>query len=153
MNVKRIVFRFSPNGPCSPDEMGVEKLTITPNTISYDWKLPQPIDKAYGTKAVREELPKEEWERHRKWFHKTDHPEFYEDFNYIAEHVLTYIRDREEVIYPMDGVSETVILTLENGLKVSKDIGVNSDIFGECYQFLVRWIPPYEGLEFMYVSV
>jgi hypothetical protein len=153
MNVKRIVFKFSPNGPCSPDEMYVEKLTITTNTISYDWKLSQPIDKVYDFKAVREELPKEEWDRHRNWFHKTNHPEFYKDFYYIAEQVMAYIRDREEVIYPVDGCSAEVILTLENGLKVSKDIGVDNDIFGECYRFLVRWFPPYEGMQFVSVFV
>lgn len=142
MRAKRIVFKSSPNGPCLVDDIFVEKLTVTPNTISYDWKLPPRTH--HGMEEISEN--ETEWARHRKWFYKTNHPKFYEDFNCMAEKVKNYIRNGEEVIYPCDGASYEIVLTLEDGTKIAKDVGVNSDILDECHALFINWLPPQEVL-------
>lgn len=143
MNVKRIVFKTWSVGMCSAEDMFMEKLTVTENGISYDWKTPQPF--AYERKQSKEiRDPESEWAWHKKWSYKTNHPEFPKDMKRMAKIIEKFIEEITIFSHSGPGSMHAVILTLEDGRKIKKEYDDDYGDLQGCFEVMVRWLPTRE---------
>lgn len=150
MNVKRIVFKTWSGGMCLAEDMFMEKLTVTENGISYDWKTAPPI--VYEGKQLKEiRDPESEWAWHKKWSYKTNHPEFPKDMKRMAKIIEKFI---ETEYFPCSdgGYMHAVILTLEDGRKITKECYDGYEDLQGCFEIMVRWLPSREIYLFMEIA-
>ena len=122
--VVRILIKGT-SGYCSIVNAYSDKVTITPNSISYEYK------------------PYEEMDANRpvKWSYRTSNPAFQELFEKVAD-ILTW----EEEYFVTDIGSTTFVVTYDDKTRVQKDLLLFRDDFAECFALVKKMVPGLEAV-------
>ena len=131
MKAKRIVIK-STSGYCPGYLAYKDRLTITPNSISYE-RIPhfEDEDNLFNS--------------HEKWSYKTTSYRFPLVFKEIARAVDNVIK-REVLDYYTDVGTTEFIVTYENGSKVARSFELPADEFAECFKIIRELIPVTENI-------
>ena len=130
MKAKKIVIK-SASGYCPVDYAYRDKLTITPNSIAYEYKPYLEDDNALNP--------------YRKWSYKTTNADFVLVFEKIAGAVDEILKRDQEPMY-CDSGDIDFIVTYEDGSKAVRDFGVPADEFEECFKIISEIIPVTEEI-------
>ena len=117
------------SGYCSIVDAYSDKVTLTPNSISYEYK------------------PYEEMDTNRpvKWSYRTGNPAFQELFERVAEKVADILTWEEEY-FVTDIGSTTFVVTYDDKTRVQKDLLLFRDDFAECFALVKRMVPGLEAV-------
>ena len=125
MKTKKIVIK-STSGFCSVEYAYSDKLTITANSIAYEYKPYLKSDNSFNV--------------YRKWSYKTTNSTLGLAFEKIAVAVDEILSRDQEVMY-CDCGTMNFIVTYEDGNKVVREFGVPADEFAECFKIIREIIP------------
>ena len=130
MKTKKIVIK-STSGYCPVDYAYNDKLTMTANSITYEYK---PYLENDNSLNVR-----------RKWSYKTTNSIFSLVFEKIAEAVDETLSRDQEAMY-CDCGNIDFIVTYDDGNKVARKFGVPADEFADCFKIIKEIIPVTEDV-------
>ena len=130
MKAKRIVIK-STSGYCPVDYAYRDKLTITPNSIAYEYKPYLEDDNVLNP--------------YRKWSYKTTNADFVLLFEKITGAVEEILKRDQEPMY-CDSGNIDFIVTHEDGSKATREFGVPADEFEECFKIISEIIPVTEDI-------
>ena len=119
MKTKKIVIK-STSGFCPVDYAYNDKLTITANSIAYEYK---PYLESDNSLNVR-----------RKWSYKTTNSIFSSAFEKIAVAVNEILSRNQKAMY------------CDSGNKVARELGVPADEFADCFKIIQEIIPVTEDV-------
>lgn len=125
MRIIRIVIKgASGYGPV--DEAYKDKVTLTPSSISYEYK-PHP-------------LAQSETNIYRKWSYKTNSPAFNVLYEAIAAKTPEYLHDDDELLVLDTGPTE-IVVTFEDKHKESVHHFCPSEYFADYFQLIKKLVP------------
>lgn len=130
MKAKRIVIK-STSGYCPVDYAYSAKLTITPNSIAYEYKPYLEGDNILNL--------------HKKWSYKTTSENFGFVFEKIAGAVDEILKRDQEPMY-CDCGDIDFIVTYDDGSKATREFGVPADEFADCFKIISEIIPVTEDV-------
>lgn len=130
MKTKKIVIK-STSGFCPVDYAYNDKLTITANSIAYEYK---PYLESDNSLNVR-----------RKWSYKTTNSIFSSAFEKIAVAVDEILSRDQKAMY-CDSGNIDFIVTYDDGNKVARELGVPADEFADCFKIIKEIIPVTEDV-------
>ncbi len=122
--IKIVIKGTSGYGPI--DEAYTDKVTITADSISYEYK-PHPQSQL-------------ETNIYRKWSYRTTSPIFRELYRRVAEMVPQYLTDNVMPFVKDTGKTE-IIATYEDGHKKKADYFCSSDFFKEWFLLIKKLVP------------
>ena len=125
MKTKKIVIK-SASGFCPVDYAYNDKLTITANSIAYEYKPYLESDNSLNVC--------------RKWSYKTTNSIFSLAFEKIAMAVDEILSRDQEAMY-CDGGNIDFIVTYDDGKKTAREFGVPADKFADCFKIIREIIP------------
>lgn len=128
MNVKKIVIKGA-SGYGHLDEAYEDKLIITPDSISYEYK-PHPESKL-GTNI------------YRKWNYKTTSPLFKELYHQVSEMLPKYLYS-EDILFATDIGQTEITATFEDGHREKTNYYCPSEYFAEWFQVIKQMVPACE---------
>lgn len=124
--IARILIKGT-SGYCSILDAYSDKVTITPDSISYEYK---PYEEMDGNRAV-------------KWTYRTNNPTFRALFEEVAEKVAA-ILVRDEEYFVFDIGSTTFAVTYDDKTRVKREFYLFSDDFADCFALVREMIPSLE---------
>ena len=130
VKTKKIVIK-STSGFCSVEYAYNDKLTITANSIAYEYKPYLESDNSLNV--------------HRKWSYKTANSIFSLAFEKIAMAVDEILSRDQEAMY-CDCGNIDFIVTYDDGNKVAREFGVPADEFADCFKIIREIIPVTEDV-------
>lgn len=130
MKTKKIVIK-STSGYCPVDYAYNDKLTMTANSITYEYK---PYLENDNSLNVR-----------RKWLYKTTSSILSLAFEKIAVAVDEILSRDQEAMY-CDCGNIDFIVTYDDGNKVARKFGVPADEFADCFKIIKEIIPVTEDV-------
>ena len=131
MKITRIAVKgASGYGPV--DEAYEDKVTITPSSISYEYK-PHPY--AHSDTHI-----------HRKWSYTTSSPVFRELFEAIAAKVPEYLYNNDEVLMALDIGPIDLVATFEDKHKESLHLFCPSEYFADLFRLIKQMVPGCEDI-------
>ncbi len=130
MKAKRIVIK-STSGYCPVDYAYRDKLTITPNSIAYEYKPYLEGDNILNP--------------HRKWSYKTTNENFGLVFEKIAGAVDEILKRDQEPMY-CDCGDIDFIVTYDDGSKATREFRAPADEFADCFKIISEIIPVTEDV-------
>ena len=130
MKTKKIVIK-STSGYCPVDYAYNDKLTMTANSITYEYK---PYLENDNSLNVR-----------RKWSYKTTSSILSLAFEKIAVVVDEILSRDQEAMY-CDCGNIDFIVTYDDGNKVARKFGVPADEFADCFKIIKEIIPVTEDV-------
>lgn len=128
MKTKKIVIK-STSGFCPVDYAYNDKLTITANSIAYEYKPYLESDNSLNVC--------------RKWSYKTTNSIFSLAFEKIAMAVDEILSRDQEAMY-CDSGNIDFIVTYDDGKKTAREFGVPADEFADCFKIIREIIPATE---------
>ena len=114
----------SESGYCCVEEVYSDKITITKDSIRYEYNPMIESDKNV----------------HRKWSYKTTSPIFQKLFKEAAlavEPILSW----EEMIFVADSGNTTFTVTYDDKTKKTRDFFLSGDEFKECFSIIKQMVP------------
>ena len=129
MKVKTIVIK-STSGYCSVDEAYNDKLTITANSIGYEY-VPSADDSIIN--------------EYQKWSYKTISSNYAHMFEMVANFIDKKIEDNLE-LYWTDCGTTSFVMTYEDGSTMIRDFPFPADDFEECFEVIRKIIPATEEI-------
>ena len=130
MKTKKIVIKAHLDF-CPVDYAYNDKLTITANSIAYEYKPYLESDNSLNV--------------HRKWSYKTTNSIFSLAFEKIAVAVDEILSRDQEAMY-CDCGNIDFIVTYDDGNKVAREFGVPADEFVDCFKIIREIIPVTEDV-------
>ncbi len=130
MKAKKIVIK-STSGYCPVDYAYSDKLTITSNSIAYEYKPYLEGDNIFNP--------------HRKWSYKTTNENFGLVLEKIAVAVDEILNRDQEAMYCGSGDIDFIV-TYDDGGKATRGFGVPADEFAECFKIISEIIPVTEDI-------
>lgn len=130
MKTKKIVIK-STSGFCPVEYAYSDKLTITSNSIAYEYKPYLESDNSFNV--------------YRKWSYKTTNSIFGLTFEKIAVAVDEILNRDQEAVY-CDCGNIDFIVTYEDGNRVTREFGVPADEFADCFKIIREIIPVIEDV-------
>ena len=131
MKITRIAVKgASGYGPV--DEAYEDKVTITPSSISYEYK-PHPY--AHSDTNI-----------HRKWSYTTSSPVFRDLFEAIAAKVPEYLYNNDEVLMALDIGPIDLVATFEDKHKESLHLFCPSEYFADLFRLIKQMVPGCEDI-------
>lgn len=128
MDIKRIVIKgASGYGPL--DEAYEDKLIITPDSISYEYK-PHPESKC-------------DINIYRKWSYKTTSPLFKELYHQVSEMLPKYLYS-EDILFATDIGPTEITATFEDGHREKINFYCPSEYFVEWFRVIKQMVPTCE---------
>ncbi len=125
MNIMKIVIKGA-SGYSSVDEAYEDKVTITENSIAYEYK-PHPESKL-------------ETNIYRKWTYKTTSPLFRQLYRQVADGAPKYLYN-DDVLFATDIGPTEIIVTFEDGQKEKVNYFCPSEYFKEWFQVIKQMVP------------
>lgn len=125
MEAKRIVIKGA-SGYCSVDEAYEDKLIITPDFISYEYK---PHPKSNLDTNI-----------YRKWSYKTTSPLFKELYRQVTEMLPRYLYS-EDILFVTDIGPTEIIATFEDGHREKTNFYCPSEYFVEWFRVIKQMVP------------
>ena len=124
--IARILIKGT-SGFCSVYEAYSDKVTVTPDSISYEYK------------------PYRESDAHRpfKWSYRTTNPRFRELFGQVAEKVAAILVQDEEY-FATDVGPTTFVVTYDDKTRSRREFSASGDCFAECFGLLQEMVPSLE---------
>lgn len=124
--IARILIKGT-SGFCSVYQAYSDKLTVTPDSISYEYK------------------PYRESDAHRpfKWSYRTINPTFRELFGRVAEKVAAILVQDEDG-FATDVGPTTFVVTYDDKTRFQKEFFGPDDRFTECFGLLQEMVPSLE---------
>ena len=166
MNVKRITIKGESGFWQSYDPFR-EKITLTSNSISYEWWKLRPFEISCGESSgddlhcenfkdndpLLENWKKDlKWWNHKKWSYRSENPEFHTKFQMISEEVMKIMGDGER-FFCLDAGMYEFILTWEDGSKTSMSTFSVSECFPNIFTLIEQLIPSLELASYREFSV
>lgn len=131
MKITRIAVKgASGYGPA--DEAYEDKVTITPSSISYEYK-PHP----YAQSAAN---------IHKKWSYTTNSPAFRELFEAIADKTPEYLYNNDDVLMALDIGPIDLVATFEDKHKESLHLFCPSEYFADLFRLIKQMVPGCEDI-------
>ena len=131
MKIVRIVIKgASGYGPV--DEAYEDKVTLTPSSISYEYK-PHPCAQS-------------ETNIHKKWSYKTTSPAFAELFAEIAAKTPEYLHNNDDVLMALDIGPIDLVATFEDKQKESLHLFCPSEYFADLFRLIKQMVPGCEDI-------
>ena len=131
MEIIRIVVKGA-SGYGSVDEAYEDKVTLTPTSISYEYK-PHPYAQS-------------ETNIHKKWSYTTNSPLFRELFEAIAAKVPDYLYNDDEVLMALDIGPIDIVVTFEDKHKESLHLFCPSEYFADLFRLIKQMVPGCEDI-------
>ena len=131
MEIIRIVVKGA-SGYGSVDEAYEDKVTLTPTSISYEYK-PHPYAQS-------------ETNIHKKWSYTTNSPLFRERFEAIAAKVPDYLYNDDEVLMALDIGPIDIVVTFEDKHKESLHLFCPSEYFADIFRLIKQMVPGCEDI-------
>ncbi|MDO4651042.1 MAG: hypothetical protein Q4B26_20585 [Eubacteriales bacterium] len=125
MDLKRIVIKGA-SGYGTLDEAYEDKVTITADSISYEYK-PHPESKL-------------ETNIHRKWTYKTTSPIFKELYQKVSD-MAPYYLNNDQVLMATDIGPTEIVVTYEDGHKERVNYFCPSEFFREWFVVIKQMVP------------
>ena len=119
------------SGYCSVDDAYEDKVTLTPSSISYEYK-PHP-------------LAQSETNIHKKWSYKTNSPAFKELFDAIAAKAPEYLHNDDELL-ALDIGPIDLVVTFEDKHKESVHLFCPSEYFEDLFHLIKKLVPSFEDI-------
>ena len=120
------------SGYCPVDEAYEDKVTLTPTSISYEYK-PHPYAQS-------------ETNIHKKWSYTTNSPLFRERFEAIAAKVPDYLYNDDEVLMALDIGPIDIVVTFEDKHKESLHLFCPSEYFADLFRLIKQMVPGCEDI-------
>ena len=114
------------SGFCPVDEAYSDKVTITPSSISYEYK-------PHTESRLETNI-------YRKWSYKTTSPIFQELYKRIAEMTPKYLIGGD-ALYVCDGSPTTITATFQDKHKESAAFYYSSDYFQDYFSLIKEMVP------------
>lgn len=130
MKVKKIVIK-STSGYCSVDYAYSDKLTITSNSVAYEYKPYLNNDNVLNAPS--------------KWSYKTTNVAFALVFEKIVGAIDEILKRDQEFMY-YDSGNIDFIVTYEDERKASRNFFAPADEFEECFKIIGEIIPVTEDI-------
>ena len=130
MKTKKIVIK-STSGFCPVEYAYSDKLTLTANSIAYEYK--PYLENGNSLKV------------YRKWSYKTTNSIFGLAFEKIAVAVDEILNRDQEAIY-CDCGNIDFIVTYDDGNRVAREFGIPADEFADCFKNIREIIPVTEDV-------
>ena len=166
MNVKRITIKGESGFWQSYDPFR-EKITLTSNSISYEWWKLRPFEISCGESSgddlhcenlsysypFLENWKKDlKWWNYKKWSYRSENPEFHTKYQMISEEVKKIMGDGER-FFCLDAGKYEFILTWEDGSKTSMSTFSVSECFPNIFILIEQLIPSLELASYRESSV
>ena len=120
------------SGYGSVDEAYEDKVTITPSSISYEYK-PHPYAQS-------------ETNIHRQWSYKTTSPAFQALFEAIAAKAPEYLYNNDELLMALDIGPIDLVVTFEDKHKESLHLFCPSEYFADLFRLVKQMVPGCEDI-------
>ena len=117
------------SGYCSIVDAYSDKVTITPDSISYEYK---PYEEMDENKPV-------------KWSYRTDNPAFQALFEKVAEKVSAILQWEEEYFVTDIGTT-TFVVTYDDKSRVQREFLLFRDDFADCFALVKEMVPGLEAV-------
>lgn len=128
MEIVRIVIKGE-SGYCPIDEAFTDKVTITENSIKYEYK-PHP-DSNLETNVAR------------KWSYSTDSPMFKQLFKHVAEMTPKYLYSTD-ILFATDLGATEITATFEDKHRESVNFFCPSEYFKDYFKLIKEMVPKTE---------
>ena len=131
MRIIRIVIKGA-SGYGSVDDAYEDKLTLTPLSISYEYK-PHPYARS-------------ETNIHKKWSYTTNSRVFKELFDAIAAKTPEYLHNDDDVLMALDIGPIDIVATYEDKHKESLHLFCPSEYFADLFRLIKQMVPSCEDI-------
>lgn len=131
MKIVKIVIKGA-SGYGSVDDAYEDKVTLTPSSISYEYK-PHPYAQSESNVL-------------RKWSYTTNSPAFRELFEAIAAKVPDYLHNTDEVLMALDIGPIDIVATFEDKHKESLHLFCPSEYFADLFRLIKQMVPGCEDI-------
>lgn len=131
MEIIRIVVKGA-SGYGSVDDAYEDKVTLTPTSISYEYK-PHPYAQS-------------DTNIHKKWSYTTNNPAFRELFEAIAAKTPEYLYNNDDVLMALDIGPIDLVVTFGDKHKESLHLYCPSEYFADLFRLIKHMVPGCEDI-------
>lgn len=131
MEIIRIVVKGA-SGYGSVDDAYEDKVTLTPSSISYEYK-----PHLYA---------RSETNVHKKWSYTTNSPSFRVFFEAIAAKLPEYLHNTDDVLMALDIGPIDIVATFEDKHKESLHLFCPSEYFADLFRLIKQMVPGCEEI-------